>query len=117
MRVSRDPRPSLALAAYTTPDHTPHVVGIVALGPLPGAGKPRAARVAAALESVGGLVVDRAPGEPLRLVGVLEAGEGLACARALIDDYLPRAQRASGVIARVLEPADLARPAPGERAA
>jgi hypothetical protein len=117
MARTQNPRLSLALAAYTAPGGARHTVGVLALGALPGAGRPRAARVAAALARSGGLVLDRAPGEPLRLVGTLEAGEGLACAQALVADYLPRARRATAALARPLAPADLRPHVLEERAA
>jgi hypothetical protein len=47
-------------------------------------------------------------------VAELTRGEGLAAARAVVAEYLPRARRARGVIARRLAPTELAQPRPRE---
>lgn len=99
----------LTLAVYTAHDGTLHTLAVVApAAPLEPAGRAVAARVAASLERDGGLLIDRgANSEVPRLVATLAPGEGLAVARAVAADYLPRARRATAPLARALRPADL----------
>jgi hypothetical protein len=99
----------LTLSAYTAPTGARRTIAVVApAARLEAAGRPAAARVAAALERDGGLLIDRGVGSEVpRLVATLAPGEGLAVARAVVADYLPRARRASVPLARALEPADL----------
>jgi len=111
---------AIALGTYTAPGGARRVVVAAAPGASPaGAGRPAAARLAAALAAGGGLVLDRAvTGTDPRVVAELAPGEGLAVAQAVVAEYVPRARRARAVIARRLEPADLAVPEPNaERAA
>jgi hypothetical protein len=112
---------AIVLATYTAPGGARRVVVVaVAPGASPApAGRPAAARLAAALTTGGGLVLDRgAAGRAPRVVAELAPGEGLAVAQAIVAEYVPRARRARAVIARRLEPADLAVPEPNaERAA
>jgi len=109
----------LTLATYTAPGGTRRVVVALApAAPTAPAGRRAAARLAAALVADGGLVIDRdASGAPPRVVAELAVGEGLAVARAVVDDYLPRARRATAPIARALAPGELETPRAEERAA
>ena len=108
----------LTLANYRSAAGARRVVAVVAPGSSAATGRPTPARLAAALATYGGLVIDRelAGGDP-RVLAELTRGEGLAVARAIVAEYVPRARRARAVIARRLDPAELAAPAPWERAA
>ena len=110
----------LTLASYRSPAGARRVVAVVVpAAPAAPAGRPAPARLAAALAAHGGLVLDRdASGRDPRVVAELTRGEGLAVARAIVAEYVPRARRARAVIARRLTPADVAQPVPSrERAA
>jgi hypothetical protein len=110
--------PLVVLAAYTAPDRTARRVAVLVLGPPLTVSRPPAAVLAARLSAHPALVLDEGDDEPgdVRVVGELRAGEGLAAVRALIDDYLPRARRATRPLARPLEPDDLLAPCEGENA-
>lgn len=109
----------LTLTAYTAPDGARRTLTVVAPAAcLEAAGRPAAARVAAALERDGGLLIDRGGVRDVpRLVATLAPGEGLAVARAIAAEYVPRARCATAALARALTPADLEPPASEERAA
>lgn len=104
------PRMPLAtLAAYTAPDHSARRVAVLVLGPPLRVARPGAAILAARLAEHPALVLDLGRDErgDVRVVGALQAGEGIAAAQALIDDYLPRARRATRPLARPLTDDDL----------
>jgi len=85
---------------------------VLVLGPPLTVSRPPAAVLAARLSAHPALVLDEADDAAgdVRVVGELRAGEGLAAVHALIDDYLPRARRATRPLARPLEPEDLLGP-------
>jgi hypothetical protein len=97
------------LATYAAHDAMRRHVGVLVLGPPLTVSRPGAAVLAARLGAHPALVLDVADEAcgSVRVVGVLQAGEGLAAARALVDDYLPRARRATRPIARALCAEDL----------
>jgi hypothetical protein len=108
----------VALAAYSAPDGTPRRVTVLIFGPPLALSRPVPAILAARLADHPALVLDR-PRDghgDVRVVAELSAGEGLAAAHALIDDYLPRARRATRPLARPLEPEDLLGPSAAEPA-
>lgn len=104
--------PLADLATYTAPNQTARRVAVLVFGPPLRVSRPYAAVLAARLSAYPALVLDAADDErgDVRVVGELRAGEGLAAARALVDDYLPRARRATRPLARPLEPEDLLGP-------
>jgi hypothetical protein len=102
----------VALGAYTAPDRTARRVVVLVFGPPLAVARPVPALLATRLADHPALILDRprdTPGD-IRVVGELRAGEGLAAARALVADYLPRARRATRPLARPLEAEDLLGP-------
>lgn len=105
----------VTLAAYTASDGTARRIAVLIFGPSLAVSRPVPAIVAARLAEHPALVLDRPRGTDTdgdaRVVAELAAGEGLAAAQAVIDDYLPRARRATGPLGRPLAPEDLLGPA------
>jgi hypothetical protein len=110
---------ALTLTSYTSGAGERRAVAVVVPGAsIVAAGRPAAAQLAGALAAHGGLVIDRRDSRgDVRVVAELAPGEGLAVARAVVAEYVPRARRARAVIARRLVPADLAAPTSSEERA
>jgi hypothetical protein len=108
--------PLAVLAAYTAPDRSARRVAVLVFGPPLTVSQPYDAVLDARLCAHSALVLDAADDQrgDVRVVGELRAGEGLAAVRALVDDYLPRARRATRPLARRLDAEDLLGPCDDE---